>query len=614
MRRLGCWLYVAVTLLIVDSRSDSGLVAQTAGDSLIANLRDHAADTLLMETVSYLSDVYGPRLMGTPNYYRSVLYTRDRLAAWGLVTRLDTFDRDYRGWTAEDFSVRLTSPTVTPLTAHPLAFTTSTDGEREGELVFINTLLEAYALTGKLAGKIIMLHGLYRPVRSVDGPMSRRLNEEELRRAAANSDPNDIIIGYHSRISVPALFRLRQENKKRMADFFTFLEREGALAVVEPSDYPYKLLHADGNRAVPSFRFRTDIRPLTSFVLANEDFGRLLRLQQAGLKPTLSVSLAATYYEEPAYNVNLIAELPGTDPELADELVIIGAHLDSWHAGTGAVDNAANCGLLMEAMRLLRAVDAQPRRTVRLVLWGGEEQVFAGSDHYVRRRIGGKSATGTGKEYERISAYLNLDNGAGKIRGLYLMGNDGIRPYLAEYLQPYPASQTLTRQNANQTDHWLFDRYNIPAFQFIQDPLDYIAAIHHTNADVYEYVNPADQIYNAEVVAYLALQIANETHRMPRKPYQYTEPSTIGEDMFTLEGYRDAREVYLIGDFNNWDMYGLPMYSTDTGWEIRLDLPPGKHYYKFIVDGHWTADPATPPAELTRDGQGHGGLTVRYTD
>lgn len=585
-----------------------------AQNQVLDSIKTISSKENIMETISYFSDVYGPRFLGTPKYYNSLKYAKEKLEESGISTRLETFDRGYRGWDISSFYVELSSPDYAPINAYPLAFTQSTNGSQEGELVFIEKLQDAYDLKGKLKGKIILFRSLYYPVKSFEGIVTERLSDEILTRAAANPDPNDVIIGYHSRVSVPTLFERREIYKNRMTTFYQFIEKEGVIATIEPSDYPYGILHVDGNRAMPSFRKIADIKPIASFTVSNEHFGRLLRLHNLELKPKLKVQLTSKFYSEPKYHQNLIAEIPGTDSELKDELVIIGGHLDSWHSGTGAVDNAASCAMLMESMRVLKKLNIKPKRTIRLVLWGGEEQVFAGSEFYVDSRIGDMK-TGTSKsEKPKISTYLNLDNGAGKIRGIYLMGNKKIEPYFAEYLQPFPASNTLTIQNANQTDHWLFDYHNIPAFQFIQDPLDYISAIHHTNVDLYEYVPQDIQEFNADLVAYLTLQIANENDLLPRKPYNFIVPNRKGNTTFNLEGFKDAKEVSVIGDFNNWDMFSLPMYKTKDGWEMKIDLPKGKHFYKFIVDGNWTADPATSKSKLAKDGKGHGGLTILYVE
>ncbi|MCI4669049.1 MAG: M20/M25/M40 family metallo-hydrolase [Bacteroidia bacterium] len=569
----------------------------------------------IQNSLVYLSDVYGPRMMGTPKYYNSVLWAEKELKKWGVANvRLQSFDENYVGWELEGFSMEFSKPHYAPLSAYPLAFSKSSKGSQEGEPLLVNSFREVYGLKGKLRGKIIMLKGYYRQVGNVQRPMSSRLDEHTLARAASNPDPNEVIIGYHSRRSTKDVFEYRARVKKVRTDFLSFCEKEGVVAVVEPSNFPYGILHADGNRTVPSFNKIGDLKPLPSFVMSNEHFGRIIRMMDLGITPKIKLRLETKFYEVPAYNVNLIAEIEGTDDKLKDELVIIGGHLDSWHAGTGAVDNASNCVVLMEALRLIKKSGLKPRRTIRMVLWGGEEQVFSGSRKYVGEYVGDFENGMYKSENEKIAAYLNLDNGAGMIRGIYLNGNEAIEPFFARYLQPFEKSKTLTLQNANQTDHELFDYFNVPAFQFIQDPLDYMTAIHHTNMDVYEYVPLNDQKYNAKLVAYLAFQIAQEDGQLPRKKFNSPIPSQKGNTTFELEGYKDAKKVSLVGDFNNWNMFGTLLYKTERGWECKIDLPKGKYLYKFIVDGYWTANPRTAQKDLLKDGKGHGGLTAKIVD
>ncbi len=229
------------------------LAEKTNGQKpFLDSIRVESSKDRIMETVSYFSDVFGPRFLGTPNYYKSILYAQKKLEENGISTHLDSFDRGYRGWNFSSFGVEMSSPNYAPISAYPLAFTQSTKGAQEGELIFIERLQEAYDLKGKLRGKIILFKALYYPVQSVEGSFSERLSDEVLTSARANPDPNDVIIGYHSRISVPGLFANRENYKQRMSDFFHFLEKEGVIATIEPSDYPYGLLHVDGNRAVPS--------------------------------------------------------------------------------------------------------------------------------------------------------------------------------------------------------------------------------------------------------------------------------------------------------------------------------------------------------------------------
>lgn len=590
-------------------------MGQSNKDALEKLIQQADQTSTVRNSLIYLSDVYGPRLMGTPAYYDAVLWAKKELKSWGISNvQLQSFDKEYIGWSIEDFSIQLSEPNFASLNAYPLAFSKSTEGVQEGEPIFINTFEEIYQFEGTLKNKIVLVKGYYRPVSNVETSMSSRLDQNTLTRAAANPDPNDVIIGYHTRRSTVDVFGMRARIKKRRSEFFTYCEEQGVLAVIEPSNFPYGILHADGNRTVPSFQNKEDVKPIASFVLSNEHFGRIIRLIELGITPKIKLNLSTKFYENPAYNVNLIAEIEGTDSVLKKEVVIIGAHLDSWHAGTGAVDNASNCAVMMEALRLIKQAGLKPKRTIRLILWGGEEQVFAGSQKYVSEYVGDFDSGKVKEENKRISAYLNLDNGAGMIRGIYLNGNEEIAAYFSEYLAPFEKSNTLTLQNANQTDHELFDYFNVPAFQFIQDPLDYMTAIHHTNMDVFEYVPLEDQVYNAKLIAYLSYRIAQQEQQLPRKKFNSPIPSKEGNVTFEVLGYPDAQKVYLVGDFNNWNMFGTPLYKTANGWECKIKLPKGRYVYKYIIDGYWTADPKTLEDDLVKDGKGHGGLTVKTVD
>ncbi len=600
-------IILLISTLQVFGQSDIGALTKIKAES--------DWDSQVMKIVSYLSDVYGPRLMGTPNYYNSILWTEEQLKKWGIEkAEQQSFDKGHRGWEVVNFKMELVEPTYSSITAHPLAYTSSTKGEVIGEVIYLANPDTLYTLSGKLKNRIILLGSFYEPVGSVSRAFSQRLTPDILERAENNPDPNDLIIGYHSRRSTKAVFSFQNSLRKQKEKFFNFCKEQEVLAIVEPSDFPYGILHADGNRAIPSYMKTTDITPIASFVMANEHFGRLVRLIDLGFKPKLKVYLEAKFYAEPKYNVNLIADIEGSDPLLKNEFVIIGAHLDSWHAGTGAADNASGCATMIEAIRLIKSSGLKPRRTIRLALWGGEEQIFAGSASYIEQNVGDLMNAEPKKEKTKISAYFNLDNGAGKIRGIYLMGNEKVKPVFEDYLKPFENDNTLTLQNANQTDHELFDFQNIPAFQFIQDPLDYMSAVHHTNMDVYEYVPPEDQKFNAVYVAHLAYSVAQRDELLPRKTFNSPIPSMKGNTTFQFKGFSEAKEVNLVGDFNHWNMFWTPLMKTKNGWECKIDLPKGKYLYKYIVDGDWTADPSTPTVKLKRDGKGHAGLTEKIVE
>ncbi|MGI9175360.1 MAG: M20/M25/M40 family metallo-hydrolase [Rhodothermales bacterium] len=591
-----------------------------AQDQALEALRSAQADTsTAMHTVRMLSDVFGPRLMGTPAYRQATDWAADQLQAWGADrVELDPFHDGQRGWETVGHSVEMIAPTYARLRAHPLAYTAGTGGTVEGEAVLVDRPEDIETYRSTLAGKVVLMGWTYEPPSPPTHLMWRRYTDEEIAVAEANPDPNDRLLGYHARRPIQHVLRLYADRKAEAEEFFRVCSEEGVLAVMQSSSYPLGILHVDNNGFTPTYSRTGDFTPLASFVIAKEAFGRMVRLLEMGRAPTLRVHSDVRFYEEPTYNVNVLSDLEGTD--LKNELVIIGGHLDGHPAGTAAADNAVGVAAAMEALRLLQRAGLQPRRTIRVALWGGEEQGgFHGSLGYVTERVGDLFTGEKKEEYDQISAVLNLDNGAGRIRGIYAMGNEKAAEVFRELFAPFRTDSAagdgaVTIQNANQTDHELFDALNVPAFQLIQDPLGYIPFQHHTDLDVLDYVPEEDLRHNALVLAYLAYGLAQRDEMVLCKPYTSIQPSLDGEEAFRLEGFEEASEVHLVGDFNNWNMFGTPMRRTSGGWVIRLDLPRGRYLYKFIVDGMWTNDPQTPEDELATDGKGHGGLTVRVVE
>lgn len=580
-------------------------------NEILAAIQNTSNDSILSNSLSFLADVYGPRFMGTPNYFNSAKWISSEMDKMGIKNYLESFDSNHRGWSSSYYQLSLVEPNPTPLHGVPLAYTKSSQGLKSGKLLFLDQLRDVLNIPpDQVQGKILMVGSIQETNHPPDFGQYLIFDEETLLRAKANPDPNNRLIGYHSRRSTLDLFEIREEQKKQQSRLLEYCEKMGVLGLIIPSAKSFGILHADGNSEVPSLSKIGDLKALPSFVIEKEQFGRLHRLSKLGFDPTVAFELKSDFFENPTYNVNLIAEIPGSDPDLTEEFVILSAHLDSWHAGTGAVDNASNCATMLEVLRILKVSDLRPKRSIRMILWGGEEQVFAGSKSYTQNYVGDWDKLIMGDQHSKISALLNLDNGAGKIRGIYLMGNKGIESFFASYLQPFPQSQTLTAQYVNQTDHELFDFWNVPAFQFIQDPLNYIDIIHHSNLDTFEQVPVESLQYNAELIAYLSLRIANESVAMPRKPFHSPLPSRTGNTTVQLNGYLRANNVFIIGDFNSWGLHSTPLYRTNTGWEVKLDLPKGNYFYKFYIDGDFIADPSIPQNELQMDGKGHAGLGI----
>jgi hypothetical protein len=575
-----------------------------------------SATSHAMHTLSVLADVHGPRLMGTPAYWRAASWSAERLRDWGADSvELQSFDEGQRGWATRGHSLEMMAPTYARLAAHPVAYTAATPGEVTGRAVLVQSPDTLGQHRGALKGAVVLLSSTFEPGHMPAASMWRRYTDDELRAAEANPDPNDRRLGHHARRPVQQVLRSYTATKAVAQAFLERCREEGVLALLIASGRAPGVLRVDGTGFVPSYSRVGDFTPLPVFAVTNEAFGRLVRLMQLGETPELRLRADSQIFEEAAYNVNVLADVRGTD--LREQMVVVGAHLDGHPAGTAASDNAAGAAAVMEAMRLVRAAGLRPRRTIRFALWGGEEQAgFHGSGAYVRTRVGDLVTGARGPDHGLISAVLNLDNGAGRIRGVYAMGNRGAATLFGRLLAPFrapegPGDGAVTIQNANQSDHDLFDALGIPAFQLIQDPLGYDTFVHHTALDTVDYVPAADLQHNAVALAYLAYALANLDQPVPRRPFHSIAPQLAGRHEFAVTGFERAERVWIVGDFNNWSMFDTPLAKVDGRWIVRLDLPPGRYLYKYIVDGVWTPDPSTPPNALTTDGQGHGGLTVR---
>jgi hypothetical protein len=299
-----------------------------------------------------------------------------------------------------------------------------------------------------------------------------------------------------------------------------FLVDEGALGVLQPGrgDGGTVFVSATGSRAV-------DAPPsVPTVVLAGEHYGKLARMVERGVPVEVEINSTVRFNDDDLNSFNIIGEITGTDPALKDEVVMIGAHFDSWHAGTGATDNGAGTGVMMEAMRILKALDLKPRRTIKIGLWTGEEQGLLGSRAYVGEHFGTRDSTGfhPSAEQAKFAAYFNVDNGTGKIRGVYAQSNPAVGPIFDAWMGPFKddGMATMTIANTGGTDHQSFDAAGLPGFQFIQDPVEYSTRTHHSNMDTYERLQVADMKWNSAVLAAFAWQAAQRDEKLPRKPLQ----------------------------------------------------------------------------------------------
>jgi len=592
-----------------------GLSAETASAEknadqadAIARIREEGMEhSQVMETLSCLCDVIGPRLTGSPGLKRANQWTRDRMAGWGLTNaHLEAWGPFGRGWTLKRFSAQVIEPQTIPLLGCPAAWSPGFDKPLVADVVYLdpgtNTDFKMYE--GKLKGAIV-LAGRPREVTPRFEPLAVRLTEANLLRLANAGADNAIrysfALGDRPAPRRPAPVRFQTQLRT-----LSFLAKEQVALVVNPS------MMGDGGTflvaaaSVPASDGRgtnagaRSARPWSAnapaippqVTLAIEDYNRLVRMIQKGEKLKMAVDLQVQFNDDDLMAYNTIAEIPGSD--LKDQIVMLGGHLDSWHAGTGATDNGAGAVTAMEAARIIAALKLQPRRTIRLALWSGEEQGLLGSKAYVAGHFGyytnittaaatnlasasqlaanlapagplrspkdserphpismgeyprpswlsssnrnppdarpapgpaSANSSSTRKfvrlqEYEKLSAYFNLDNGAGKIRGIYMQNNEAVRPLFRAWLEPFRdlGAETITASNTGGTDHLSFDEIGLPGFEFMQDPLDYDTRTHHTNQDLVDRVLPDDLKQAAVILAAFVYDAAMADDKLPRKP------------------------------------------------------------------------------------------------
>ena len=465
----------------------------------------------VMETLSYLTDVYGPRLTNSPNYMKAAEWAKKTLSEWGLENaRLEPWGTFGRGWSLEKLSVEMLEPQYTPIIAYPKAWTAGTQGTVTGTpvLVQIQEEKDIEKYRGKLQGKIVMV----REARELELKFeaeARRHDEASLEKLFTAPEPGRRSPWYARRAEYLRQRRLMRKVQK-------FLREEGVAVMLEPSRRNYGIVrvHRGG-----SFKINED-PGIPSLVVAAEHYNRIVRLLEKDIPVKLAIQIETKFHEEDSLGYNIIAEIPGTDRKLKKELVMLGAHFDSWHAGTGTTDNAAGCAVVMEAVRILKAIGVKPRRTIRIALWGGEEQGLLGSRGYVEKHFAERKTMTLKPAHALLSAYFNLDNGTGKIRGIYLQGNDAVRPIFEAWLRPFHdlGATTVTIRNTGGTDHLSFDAVGLPGFQFIQDPIDYSTRTHHTNMDVYDHALKSDLMQASVIMASFVYHAAMRDEKLPRKP------------------------------------------------------------------------------------------------
>ena len=555
---LGVFLLYAFLLPTISFAQTSGAAAPatakvySAPKETIDKIRDEGMNrSQVMNTLSYLTDVIGGRLTNSPGMKRANEWTRDEMKKYGLQNaKLEAWGPWGRGWSLKSFSAQVVQPQSIPVIAFPKAWSPSTKGAVTAEVVYFNAEKEEdfAKYKGKLAGKIVLVS----PTRELKADftgMGTRRSDEELAKLAAEPNPMDAPRPPQGQPGQPQMSPPQMERVQRFINSLkrsNFVLQEGAAVIVDNSfegsggtvfvsganvaqeipANPADLFNRRGNR-LSAWDKAAEAKMLPQMTMATEDYNRLIRMIKQGVKPMMTVEIAAQYHDEDLMGYNTVAEIPGTDPALKEEIVMLGGHLDSWHGATGATDNAAGCAVAMEAVRILMASGLKPRRTIRVALWSGEEQGLNGSREYVKQQFGEmKRAEGQPPElvktanYDKLSAYYNLDNGTGKIRGVYMQGNSAAAPIFKTWLEPFGdlGAKTITLSNTGGTDHLSFDGIGLPGFQFIQDEIEYDARTHHSNQDNFDRIQADDMKQAATVMAAFVYQTAMMDEKIPRKP------------------------------------------------------------------------------------------------
>ena len=513
-----------LTLLLIVAVIPLRAQAPTAADlNAIYQIKDQGFNhSQVMDIMSYLSDVYGPRLTNSPDIKQAADWAMGKMKEWQLANvRLEPWGPFGRGWSNERFSLQAVSPRPFPLIAYAKAWTPGTSGVVAGEAVWapIQKEEDMEKYRGKLKGKFV-LTAQQPEIPSRTDAQFHRYTDAELIEESSEPVPTARAEDRFAR------FRAQRELNEKIQKF---LAEEGVAVWLEPSPGDDGTVFASAGGG----RDPKDPPAPPRVAVANENYGRLVRMLERKVPVTLQADIQNKFYEDDLNSFNIIGEIPGFDKAKADEIVMIGAHFDSWHSGTGATDNGAGSAVMLEAMRILKATGVRLRRTVRIGLWTGEEQGLLGSRAYVKQHFADWEPDTPDREkikvlpeHAKLDAYYNVDNGSGKIRGIYLQGNEAIAPLFAEWMEPFHnlGMSTLTIRNTGGTDHLSFDAVGLPGFQFIQDPLDYETRTHHSNMDVYERIHEADMKQMAVIVASFVYLTANRDEMVPRKPLQKTRP------------------------------------------------------------------------------------------
>jgi hypothetical protein len=512
-----------VLILAASAAAFAGAQGEKLDYAMLGRIRDEGLSrSQVMDHISWLSDVYGPRVTATPALQQASEWAMKKFNEWGLANVHQERWAFGKGWSLVRFSAHLVEPQIQPLIGFPQEWSAGTKGPVTADVVRAQIASEADFATfhGKLAGKIVLSQPA-RVVRMLEGPIILRMDAKNIAEAETTPVPAPTATG-SGRGGGAAAFR------QKLAEFYV---AEGVVAVFNRgsdsdmsaggSDMAWQQQHPDAGTIFPTGSGPRDANAghgVPEITLAVEHYNRMVRVLDKNLPVKVELNVETKFYDETAPNgLNTMAELPGTD--LASEIVLLGAHLDTHPYATGATDNATGSAAMMEALRILKAAGARPRRTIRVGLWGGEEQGLLGSRAYVRDHIADVDTMALKPEHAKLAAYFNSDNGTGKIRGVWMQGNMAVRPIFEAWMAPLAdlGVTTLGPRSVTSTDHVSFDNAGIPAFQFLVDRLEYNSRTHHSNMDTVDRVQRDDMVQQATVVAMFAYDAAMRDEKLPRK-------------------------------------------------------------------------------------------------
>ena len=510
-----------IALSLILSLLSLPIAAQNGSGDMLSRIRKEAMEhSQIMKTMHMFTDLYGPRLTGSPNHKAAAEWAVKQMTAWGLENaHLEPWDFRHPGWLNERLTAHLISPVKDPLVCEVLAWTPSTKGTVQANayhLVLPDRVTQDQLkiffnnYKTKVRGKIVLIGKPASLPVNLNPPAKRLTDEQAEQRYGPNARPFAFPTPSPTptpEVNAPKPLTNRQVNEQLDA----FLKENGALVRVNDAGREFRQIRAfnnqtfDVNRVVPTV------------VMSNEDFGRIARILNDGTDVVLEFNIVNHVYPEGSTSYNTVAEIPGTDK--ADEVIMLGGHLDSWHAATGATDNAIGCAIMMEAARILKTLGVKPRRTIRVALWSGEEQGLLGSQAYVKEHFGSFESQKPG--YEKFGGYFNIDSGTGRVRGAGVFGPPEAANILREILEPFKndgvvGAVTTRSRRLGGSDNTSFNEAGLPGIGMGQDPIEYGTHTWHTNLDTYERILEDDVKKDAMVVAWSVYQLAMRDDLLPR--------------------------------------------------------------------------------------------------